>query len=135
MNGWTLEKGDCTIVNTPDCGSERYKVAIWCGSGYLLYHFLCYALSEEHALEQVVAYIEQHPEWHFLLQDSTYDDAMRWNINEEGMTEDESAEDLGETFMLVDATMEGAQQPHYIYIDNLRIENVPEQYYDWFDAA
>lgn len=135
MKGWTLEKGDCTIVNTTLCGSGRYKVALWCGSGYLLSHFLCYALSAEHALEQVVAYIEQHKTWHFLLQDSTYDEAMQWNMNEEGMTEDESADDLDDTFMWVDATMSGAQQPHYIYFENLRVQTVPEQFYDWFDVA
>ncbi|MBR1525039.1 MAG: hypothetical protein IJ640_00065 [Prevotella sp.] len=133
MKGWTLEKGDCTIVNTPDCGQGRYKVALWCGSGYLLDHFLCYANSEEEALEQVVVYLERTNSG--LLQDDCYKENLRYEMQEHGLSEDEAADQLDLSFMWVDATMSGAQRPHYIFLENMRVQTVPEQYYDWFNAA
>ena len=132
MNGWTLEKGDCTIVNTPECGTERYKVALWCGSGYLLSHFLCYADNIEDALEQVIVYLEREDSG--LLQDKCYDENMRYEMEENGLSQEEAEYFLNESFLLVDATMSGAERPHYIFSENLRIQTVPEEYYNWFEA-
>ena len=91
-----------------------FEVGIWQGSGYLVDLFIAYADSEEEALEYVVAYIEQN-NMQRLLAD---------NLAEGLLSEGEDEELLDMYVMYVDATMVGADCPHYIRRENLRIRRV-----------
>ena len=102
-------------VNKPKDGRRPYVVKLWSGSGYLLDLFVAYADDDEQALERVVAYLEKTKQTRFFIDDATEED-----------------EDMG-IALYIDATMEGAKRPHYIYLENLAILPVPEDRlpYDW----
>ena len=123
-----LQEG-AEIVNPEDkdyYDGKLMQVGLWWGSGYTLDMYPVYADDPETALNLVVAYIEKnHP------QDLENTDKWARNLREElakdNNLEDEwEAEELPdfyETFMYVDATMEGASEPHYIFSENLRIDD------------
>lgn len=89
---------------------KKYEVGLWCGSGYQLTTFEVDADCEESALEKAIVQAEN--ESLFGLFFDEYDDL-------------EKLEELGEV-LYVDATMEGASQPHYVDATNLRIIEVKE---------
>lgn len=118
-NGWKLEDDDWKKVNTPSSGSKLYAVRIWSGSGYFLPAYKAWASSEEEALEYTVAWLERNDPG--MLQD----DYVESLANSGDYTEDE----LDGMFLYVDATMIGAERPHYIFIENLRVQEFPANMY------
>ena len=110
------ESTDYELVNDEESGSKLYEIGLWWGSGYTLDMYRAYAFSEEEALNYVVAYIEKtHPKW---LESS--DECAHEMMKEY----DEESPEFQETFMYVDATSEGADEPHYIWSENLRIKEL-----------
>lgn len=102
------------IVNDETDGHYMFEVGIWQGSGYLVDLFVAFADSEEEALEYVVAYIEQNN-----IQRLFAD-----NFAEGLLSEGEDEELLDMYVMYVDATMVGADRPHYILTENLRVRKL-----------
>ena len=90
---------------------EKYEVRLWQGSGYILDQFFVEADSEEEALERAVVLAEKAG-MNRLFLDEWVENATDDEIEE--------AENDG-SLVYVDATMEGANYPHYIYGENLAI--------------
>ena len=138
VSGWTLEKGDIRWANEVDpedeqeyyeryagngdnyAGIKPYLVQLWQGSGYQLMSFGAWATSAEHALEVVVAYIEKEG-WDFLFCDEEVEQEME-EMRAEGKDDEEIWQEIDNWAYHVDATMEGASQPHYVYTENLQIK-------------
>lgn len=118
VRGWTIEDDDYIQVNPneADFYNDCYIVKIWCGMGYSLSTYKVYANHEQEALDICVAWLEDNDP--SMLQDEIYQRCI-----EDGDSEDE----LDTIFMYVDATMEGASEPHYIYAENLKIYKCPNQ--------
>ena len=121
VRGWTLEKDDVTWVNNEEEGAsdKAWMVRIWPGSGYYLPAFAAFAQSEQEALEKVVAYLDKKGNNDFFFDESverTIDE-----LKEEGKSEEEIWDEIDETFCYVDATMDGAKQPHHVLWENLAI--------------
>lgn len=125
VQGWTLEKDDVTWVNDEESGDKPYMVRIWPGSGYYLPAFGAYAFNEEHALECVVAYLEKTGNDDFFVDD--YIEELRKEMTEEGYDEEEIDTEIDSNYLYVDATMEGANEPHYIFSDNLAVYPYKEE--------
>jgi hypothetical protein len=89
-----------------DFGEEQYKVYFWPFSGYDLHPIEVEAYNEEEALEKAVAKLEEEGLVGFFADDV------------------EDVENHPDLYLYVDATMEGASEPHYIDAQNLRIEKV-----------
>lgn len=130
VSGWTLEADDIEWVNDTEdkdfnphssLDDKPWIVRLWPGSGYYLPAFGVWAKNEEDALEKVVAYLDQEGNDDFFLDD--YVEELRDQMTDDGEDEEAmwSAIDDDDTMMYVDATMEGASQPHYIYAENLDI--------------
>lgn len=115
VSGWNLEDEDLTLVNSESDGDKLYIVKLWWGSGYQLDCYNAYAFSAEEALNYVVAYIEKN-------------DPETLAAVDEIARENEDDEYFDETFMWVDATMEGAEQGHYIWAENLQIAEYPKDH-------
>ena len=118
-NGWSLEEDDITVVNDENGGKTKYLVGIWPGSGYLLLHYAAYADSGEEALEYVVAYCEENGDNIFC---DEYVKREREELAAEGRDEEEIDYEIGNWALYVDATMVGAQEPHYLFLENLKIK-------------
>ena len=121
VNGWNLEKDDVTWVNDAESGAsdKAWMVRIWPGSGYYLPAFGAYATSEQDALEKVVAYLDQNNNNTYFCDD--YVPQLRADLEEDGKDEEEIDNEIDETFCYVDATMDGANKPHYVYWENLSV--------------
>lgn len=119
--GWDLEEDDVNWVNDENDGNEAYLVGLWPGSGYLLVHYGVYSFrGEEEALEKVVAWVEENqPD---MLADEDYHNAVKEMVEDDGMTEEEAREELEHAFLYIDGTRYGASEPHYIYLENLKIK-------------
>lgn len=119
--GWDLEEDDVNWVNDKNDGNEAYLVGLWPGSGYLLVHYGVYSFrGEEEALEKVVAWVEENqPD---MLADEDYHNAVKEMVEDDGMTEEEAREELEHAFLYIDGTRYGASEPHYIYLENLKIK-------------
>lgn len=118
INGWSLEKEDWVDINSDQSESYNkcFSVRIWTGKGYYLPAYKVYANNEEEALEICVAWLEKNePD---MLKDDWY---------QEELEDGEDEEILDSRYVYVDATMEGASEPHYILADNLRIDELPQQ--------
>ena len=110
------ESTEAELVNDKESGSNLYEIGLWWGSGYVLDMYKAYAFDGEEALNYVVAYIEKtHPKW---LEGS--DECAHDMMKEYG----EESPEFQETFMYVDATGEGADKPHFIWAENLRIRQI-----------
>lgn len=121
VRGWALEKDDVAWVNNEEEGAsdKAWMVRIWPGSGYYLPAFAAFAQSEQEALEKVVAYLDKKGNNDFFFDESverTIDE-----LKEEGKSEEEIWDEIDETFCYVDATMDGAKQPHHVLWENLAI--------------
>ncbi len=121
VSGWDLEKDDVTWVNDAESGAsdKAWMVRIWPGSGYYLPAFGAYATGEQDALEKVVAYLDQNDNNAYFCDD--YVPQLRADLEEEGKDEEEIDNEINATFCYVDATMDGATEPHYVYWENLSI--------------
>lgn len=91
---------DLIKVNTNDNNyyDRHYNVFLWCGCGYFLQGFDVYANCEEEALEIVVAYCDNNNLRAYLI-----------DVND--ITEEEE----DGNYIYIDATMQDATQPYYIY--------------------
>lgn len=85
-------------------GEESYKVYFWPFAGYELHPVEVEAYGEEQALEKAVAKLEEDGLVGFFADDV------------------EDVENHPDLYLYVDATMEGANEPHYIDAQNLKIE-------------
>lgn len=84
---------------------RNYEVGIWPGYGYYLETVQVTAFSEEQALEMAVAYFEKKGHYGIFFDDLFNE--PDWEDNPD--------------IIYVDATMEGANEPHLISAENLRI--------------
>lgn len=86
-------------VNTNDNNyyDRHYNVFLWCGCGYSLQGFDVYANCEEEAIEIVVAYCDNNNLHAFLIDTKDVEDEEDGN------------------YIYIDATMQGATKPYYIY--------------------
>ena len=118
VQGWKLEEEDYNIVNSNDDNyyDKCYIVRICPGSGYYLPAYKVYANSEEEALYICVAWLEKNDP--NMLVDDWYNERLK---------DGEDEEILDSEFIYIDATMEGADSPHYILADNLKIYEAPKQ--------
>lgn len=131
VSGWDLEDEDLTLVNSESDGDKLYIVKLWWGSGYQLDCYNAYAFNEEEALNYVVAYIEKEDPGILEMSDEAADTLRTELADENGLENSLEAEDLPEfqeTFMYVDATMEGASDTHYIWAENLQIAEYPKEH-------
>jgi len=137
VNGWDLEDEDLTLVNSESDGDKLYIVKLWWGSGYQLDCYNAYAFNEEEALNYVVAYIEKHDPETLEAADecakNLLDEIEQDHISatEMGYDDDfypEDTPEFQEAFIWVDATMEGAEQAHYIWAENLTIAEYPKEH-------
>lgn len=87
---------------------RKYKVGLWCGAGYELHIEEVEACNPQHALEVAVAQIEEKG-----LSGLFWDEV-----------EDRDEMEQNGEIIYVDATMDGAKEPHYVDGTNLRIEEV-----------
>lgn len=109
--------------NSDNYYNNRYRISLWPGSGYGLVPFDVFANHEQEALDIVTAYIEQNERYHQLFADDAeqaYIDA-EFNGDREAAAEDA---EYNESFYYVDATMEGANEPHYLWAENLKIRQL-----------
>lgn len=84
-----------------------YDVYMWSGGGYTLDKITVDADHESQALERAIVEAERDRQYLF------FDDC-----------DDLEEMERGGLVLYVDATMEGAERPHYIDAQNLRIEAV-----------
>ena len=119
VSGWTLEKDDVTWVNGEEDGSKPWMVRLWTGSGYYLPAFGAFAEYEEDALEKVVAYLDNKGDNDFFCDE--YIEEMKEELAQEGKDEEEIQQKIDNEFCYVDATMDGANEPHYVFWENLAI--------------
>ena len=119
---WIADDDDWITVNTPEEG-KLYGVKIWCGKGQLLDLFKAYADSEENAIEKVVAYLDNKGKTNLFVDEAVEEE--RKKMEEEGKPYDEIEDDIDTWAYWVDATNEGAKEPHYIYIENLGVKELP----------
>ena len=102
---------------------SRYRVSLWNGKGYGLTPFDVFANNEGEALEIVVAHIDNEGDKYNLFADDEEQEFIddEYNGNREEAEEDPT---YLESFLYVDATMEGARQPHYIWAQNASIKRL-----------
>ena len=118
--GWDLEKDDVAWVNGEDDGTKAYMVRIWPGSGYYLPAFAAYSFNGEgEALEKVVAWLEQNGDDSYFCDE--YVAEMKEELEAEGKDEEEIDNEIDYTFTYVDATEFGAEEPHYVFSENLQV--------------
>ena len=131
VRGWDLEDEDLTLVNSESDGDKLYIVKLWWGAGYMLDCYNAYAFSDEEALNYVVAYIEKTDPKSLETIDENANDYLQELVDEgEAASIEEAYEHpyFQETYLWVDATMEGAEQGHYIYNENLQIAEYPKEH-------
>ena len=131
VSGWKLEDEDLTLVNSERDGDKLYIVKLWWGSGYQLDCYNAYAFSDEEALNYVVAYIEKTDPKSLETIDENANDYLQELVDEgEAASLEEAYEHpyFEETYLWVDATREGAEQGHYIYHENLWIDEYPQDH-------
>lgn len=120
VRGWSLEEDDVTWVNDGDEGDKAWMVRLWPGAGYYLPAFAAYAGDEESALCYVVAWLEKEcGGGKFFVDDAV--EREREEMEQQGMSEDEIDASIEDWAFYVDATIEGASEPHYVYLENLSI--------------
>lgn len=120
------ESTEAELVNDKEYGPKLYEIGLWWGSGYVLDMYKAYANSEEQALNYVVAYVEKtHPKW-LETSDKSAENLKHDIMNEYEYDEFEAEEsvEFAEQFDYIDATMEGAKNPHFIWIENLLIRQI-----------
>ena len=91
---------------------ENYKVYLWRGKGYVLDAFDPQADNEEQALYNVCAQVVNNNLTEYYLTVQQHEEYLRdLGINEE----------QDETYIYIDATMEGANYPVYLIAENMKI--------------
>ena len=130
-NEW-FKDGKAYLLNEPNAYYDTlWKAVLWSGSGYNLAPFLFYAPSRfsEQTLEVLVAALEADGNDNFFVDDYYF------NNPDIDTSEDADVDvyDLIDEYrdIYVDATMEGASEPHVLRGENLKIEpaDEPIEYY------
>ncbi len=116
------EKSDYNWVNKDEDGKQCYLIQIWSGKGYILSPFVVFADDEESALERTVAYCEKN-DFPDLIQDEDVE-SYKKELESEGKSEEEIEDEISKTYLYVDPTMEGGDEPHYLYIENLHLKKI-----------
>lgn len=124
---WVADDDDWTIVNTNKDGNVAYGVKLWCGKGYALDLFKVYASDEEDALDKVVAYLEKNGIDKFFVDDAVEKDKEHFTDENGDVDWDAFDDEVEQYAFYVDATMDGASEPHYIYRENLFVKQFPNQ--------
>lgn len=130
VRGWSLEDDDIALVNDSSCGRHLYLVKLWWGSGYQMDCYNAYADYEGEALEYTVAFIEKTNE-KLLDKVDEWAENLKQEIMDEKGCEEEDVEEYPEfydTFYYVDATIQGASSPHYVFWENLTIAEYPQNH-------
>lgn len=107
-----LQDDDWTWVNSEEGGRDLYAVRIWWGSGYALDAYCAYADDEETALEYTVAWLEKN-------EPKLLEKIDNW-------AEEDSEEEREQSYIYIDPTMAGGETPHWILLENLRVEKFPK---------
>lgn len=111
-----------TIVSyyPTDAMFRNTEVNIWCGSGYTTSEIYVDSTDVGAAIEEAVALSEKRGFTSLLHDVASVED----NMAADGHFNKDTGETdviFDETYMYVDATMEGATQPYYIYVENLGV--------------
>lgn len=114
VSGYAREDDAWTWVNNEDDGRYLYAVKIWWGSGYIMDCYCAYANNEESALEFVVAWLEEN------------NPKSLEAVDKDAESYSDDGDTIDDIFIYVDATMEGASEPHYLYSNNLTITKFPK---------
>ena len=126
VSGYDLED----LANDKSCGDTLYLVKLWWGT-FWIEHYAAYANSAEEALNYVVAYLEKTSP-RLLERTDLGAEELIDDLIEDGTakTRDEAynTPEFQESYTYVDATMEGADEPHYVYSENLAVEEYPEEF-------
>lgn len=125
-----IDKWD--IINPEDkdyADGHLMRVCLWSGAGYDLAEFYVYIKGDDAqaALEKTVAYCEQNGYTGFILDTNEIEDMAEKDYAEEVANYDGDLDEFITNYLnyvYVDATMDGATKPYYVYGENLRIENV-----------
>lgn len=128
------------IINPDDkdyADGHLMRVCLWSGAGYSLSEFYVYVRGDdaEYALDKTVAYCEEkgYDGLIFPVEETIEQEADYCKEEFEAFKKENPEEDRDMFYFLteywgvyvyVDATMEGASQPYFVYRENLRIENV-----------
>ena len=124
--GWDLEKEDVEWVNDENDGTKPWLLGLWPGSGYLLTHYGVWAFRDEmEAVEKVVAYLDQEGQDAFFISDEDIERQRQENI-QDGFSEEDAEAMIDEMYLYVDGTEYGASEPHYIYLENLKVKPYDE---------
>ena len=126
--GLQFEEDDWTPANEPSKGDVCYKIKLWSGTGYHLGGFKVYAPKDNYelALEVLVAYLDQEGNNRYFVDEWIEEEKER--LSKEGLSDDEiweKIEKCGDIY--IDATMEGASQPHWLRGENLQMQAFPLQ--------
>lgn len=96
---------------------KSFKIFLWCGSGYMLDEFFAMAENEYQALDIVLTDIIEKGYTSYFLTETEYEELFKEEL-------EENPEFESEQYMYIDATMEGAEYPVYLLVENMRIELV-----------
>lgn len=126
----SVNNGD-NAVNPEDkdyYDGKLMQVSIWLGGGGYCYKtYQVYETDEEGALDKVIAYLEKRQPDELEVTDKHAMELRKELAKEHNLEDEWEAEELPEfyeNYMYVDATMEGANEPHYISSENLCIERL-----------
>lgn len=94
---------------------KKYNVMLWRGCGYLLDVFNVSADNEFQALEIVVAELISKGLTSYYFTEEEYTEFFKDELKD-------NPEFESEQYLYIDATMEGAEFPVYLLVENMRIE-------------
>lgn len=130
LNEWTED--DEAVDFGPKEEAPNYEVGFWPGGGYHLHTVTVNADSDEQALEKAVVQLEKDNLTGLILDPAE----VEAEAEKDGIYNPETGEgtrEFYETYMYVDATMEGASQPWYVYAQNLRIREITPEIPEGYD--
>ncbi len=137
FNHTSLEESDEVKIINPDdkdySDGKLYKVGLYPGAGVELNTYYVYALYEEDALNQVVAYLDKQNSGLLItydemsnIVDNDYADEFKSFEQETGSDDWFEFVESDLSYTYVDATIEGAREPYFIDSENMVIEEVKD---------
>lgn len=94
---------------------KKYNVMLWSGRGYILDVFNAEAENEYQALDIVVTELINKGLTAYYLTEEEYNELFKDEINN-------NPEFESDQYCYIDATIEGAEYPVYLLVENMRIE-------------
>lgn len=113
---------DIELINSTEDGSKQYVISLWNGNGYGLGAWRVFADEVKSALDLVVAHLEGEGKTEYFCDGDVETEEER--MRNEGKDDEEIQNEIDEWAMYVDATMEGANKPHYVRVENLKIREI-----------